>query len=222
MTSRCRAAATPTAPAGTRRRASATAAAPTCGSRRTASASSSRRGLRPRRVRREAAAHMPILDMSPRASKAPIRRVGRRLERSPRRQRDRGLASTPLGPASRRPTAAAAAAATAAAAAAAASCSRRRSTRVDDGTCVQSAADAAWYKCTNGAWVARSSSAGCATRVRLLQLGDAGRRRPAARLRAVRLEQRLVPVQRAGAGSKPVDVAGQSGPIGACSEMDAL
>ncbi|HEX7704321.1 MAG TPA: GH25 family lysozyme [Kofleriaceae bacterium] len=32
---------------------------------------------------------------------------------------------------------------------------------VDEGTCVQSASDAAWYQCSSGMWVARSSASSC-------------------------------------------------------------
>ncbi len=34
---------------------------------------------------------------------------------------------------------------------------------VDDGTCVQAASDAKWYRCDAGTWTAIASSAGCAT-----------------------------------------------------------
>lgn len=87
---------------------------------------------------------------------------------------------------------------------------------VDDGTCVQSADDGDWYKCTNGAWVAKSSSSGCATAYGYCDSASLGRSVPARTC-----------VQSASSGTwfqcngqgwvTPVSTAAKTGPLGDCS-----
>jgi hypothetical protein len=89
------------------------------------------------------------------------------------------------------------------------------------GTCVQAAGDGAWYECVDGAWAARASSAGCATAYGWCDSATLGKSVPPRSC-----------VQSAASGTwfqcngqgwvKPVDVAAQTGPIGACSELHPL
>lgn len=173
----------------------------------------------------EAAAHMPILDMSPRASKALYNVSGAGWSDHLVVNVTEVSSSTPLGPCDATGGGGGGGSGSGdmgGGGTTGASCSSATLDRdVDDGTCVQSAADAAWYECTNGAWVARSSSAGCASAYAFCSSPTLGKDVPP---RAC--------VQSAASSTwfqcngqdwvKPVDVANQSGPIGTCSEMDAL
>jgi hypothetical protein len=92
---------------------------------------------------------------------------------------------------------------------------------VDDGTCVQSATDAKWYACESGAWVAKSSSSGCASAYGFCASATLGKSVPPRTC-----------VQSAASSSwfqcngqgwvTPVDTAAETGPIGACSSWNAL
>lgn len=172
----------------------------------------------------EAAAHMPILDMSPRASKALYNVSGAGWSDHLVVNVTEVSSSTPLGPCQATDGGGGGSGSgdMGGGGGTGASCSSATLDRdVDDGTCVQSAADAAWYECTNGAWVARSSSSGCATAYAFCSSPTLGKSVPPRSC-----------VQSAASSTwfqcngqswvKPVDVASQSGPIGTCSEMDAL
>jgi len=165
----------------------------------------------------ENAAHSPILDMSPRASKALYGVSGAGWSDHLVVNVTEVSASTPLGPCQ-----ASGGGDTGGGGTTGASCSSATLDRdVDDGTCVQSATDAAWYECTNGAWVARSSSAGCATAYAFCSSPTLGKDVPPRA--CVQSASNSVWYQCNGQDwAKPVDVAGQTGPIGACSEWDAL
>ena len=167
----------------------------------------------------ENAAHMPILDMSPRASKALYGVSGAGWSDHLVVNVTEVSSSTPLGPCD---TSGGGGGSGDMGGGGAASCSSATLDRdVDDGTCVQSAADAAWYQCTNGAWIARSSSAGCATAYGFCSSPTLGTDVPPRA--CVQSASNSVWYQCNGQEwAKPVDVAGQTGPIGACSEMDAL
>ena len=92
---------------------------------------------------------------------------------------------------------------------------------VDDGTCVQSATDAAMYQCTAGAWVAKTGTAGCTETYGYCASATLGTSVPARTC-----------VQSAASGSwfqcngqgwvTSVDTAAQTGPIGACSSWHKL
>ena len=89
------------------------------------------------------------------------------------------------------------------------------------GTCVQSATDGEWYSCTAGAWVAKASSAGCAAAYGFCDSATLGEAVPART--CVQARSNSTWYQCNGQGwVSPVDVAGQAGPIGACSSMHAL
>jgi hypothetical protein len=103
-----------------------------------------------------------------------------------------------------------------------ASCSSATLDRdVDDGTCVQSASDSAWYQCDNGSWVATSSTASCTESYGFCSSATLGKNVPARTC-----------VQSASSGDwfqcngqgwvTPVDTAAQSGPLGDCSSWNPL
>ncbi|HEY5933134.1 MAG TPA: hypothetical protein VIU61_00785 [Kofleriaceae bacterium] len=92
---------------------------------------------------------------------------------------------------------------------------------VDDGVCVQAASDAKWYQCTSGAWVARSSSAGCAQAYGFCQSATLGR--AVAPRTCVQAASSSTWFQCNGQSwVTPVDTAAQTGPIGACSSWNPL
>ena len=92
---------------------------------------------------------------------------------------------------------------------------------VDEGTCVQAASDAKWYQCQAGAWVGRSSSAGCAVAFGFCSSATLGTDVPART--CVQAASNSTWYQCNGQGwVKPVDVASETGPIGSCSTMNPL
>ena len=92
---------------------------------------------------------------------------------------------------------------------------------VDAGTCVQAASDALLYQCTNGAWVAKSSTTGCTASYLFCPSPTLG----------LDVAPRGC-VQSAASGTwfqcngqdwvKPVSTSTKTGPIGACSEWNPL
>ncbi len=92
---------------------------------------------------------------------------------------------------------------------------------VEDGTCVQSATDAAWYQCTAGAWVSRSSSTGCASAFGYCSSATLGR--DVAPRTCVQAASTSKWYQCNGQGwVTPVDTADRSGPLGSCSTWNPL
>jgi hypothetical protein len=92
---------------------------------------------------------------------------------------------------------------------------------VAEGTCVQSAGDAAWYTCTGGAWVGRASSAGCSTAYAWCSSATLGESVPPRT--CVQAASNSSWYQCNGQGwVRPVDVAASTGPIGACSTVHPL
>jgi hypothetical protein len=92
---------------------------------------------------------------------------------------------------------------------------------VDEGTCVQAASDAQWYQCQAGMWVGRSSSAGCATAFGFCNSATLGTSVPPRT--CVQAASNSTWYQCNGQSwVKPVDVASETGPIGACSTMNPL
>lgn len=87
---------------------------------------------------------------------------------------------------------------------------------VDDGTCVQSADDADWYQCKNGAWVAKASSSGCATAYGYCSSATLGEDVPART--CVQSGSSGLWFQCNGQGwVSPVSTSMKSGPLGSCS-----
>lgn len=103
-----------------------------------------------------------------------------------------------------------------------ASCSSATLDRdVAAGTCVQAASDGIWYECVNGAWSARSSSAGCATAYGWCDSATLGRDVPPRT--CVQSGTSSTWFQCNGQGwVMPVDTAAHSGPLGDCSEWHPL
>ena len=92
---------------------------------------------------------------------------------------------------------------------------------VDEGTCVQSATDAAWYRCDAGAWVARGSAASCTESYGYCQSATLGTSVPPRT--CVQSAASSTWFQCNGQGwVTPVDTAAETGPLGACSSWHAL
>jgi hypothetical protein len=92
---------------------------------------------------------------------------------------------------------------------------------VADGVCVQSASDSIWYGCQNGAWVARSSSAGCTEAYGFCNSATLGRN-VAART-CVQAASNSVWYQCNGQGwVTPVSTTAKTGPIGDCATWNPL
>lgn len=92
---------------------------------------------------------------------------------------------------------------------------------VADGTCVQSATDGGMYKCTGGAFVATTSTASCTDTYRYCSSATLGTSVPPRT--CVQAASNSEWYQCNGQGwVTPVDVAGESGPIGACATMHPL
>ena len=103
-----------------------------------------------------------------------------------------------------------------------ASCSSSTLDRdVDDGTCVQSASDESWYQCTNGTWDSIDSSASCDVAYAWCDSATLGESVPP-----------LTCVQSASSGTwfqcngqtwvTPVDTSSESGPLGDCASWNPL
>ncbi|HTL36736.1 MAG TPA: hypothetical protein VL326_26560 [Kofleriaceae bacterium] len=92
---------------------------------------------------------------------------------------------------------------------------------VEDGVCVQSATDSAWYECTNGTWTARSSSAGCTEAYGFCSSATLGRNVPART--CVQAASNSVWYQCNGQNwTTPVSTSTKSGPIGDCATWNPL
>jgi lysozyme len=92
---------------------------------------------------------------------------------------------------------------------------------VDAGTCVQAASDAKWYTCTNGAWVVRSSSAGCANAFAWCSSATLGKNVPPRT--CVQAQSDQIWYQCDGkTWVDPVNLSTGVGPAGTCSSEHAL
>ena len=92
---------------------------------------------------------------------------------------------------------------------------------VTDGTCVQASNDAKWYQCTNGTWTAKSSSAGCPTAYGFCASATLGRN--VAPRTCVQAASDSKWYQCNGQGwVTPVSTSTKEGPIGACSTWNPL
>ena len=92
---------------------------------------------------------------------------------------------------------------------------------VEDGVCVQSASDAQWYECDNGTWTAKASSAGCAQAFGFCSSATLGRDVPART--CVQAASNSQWYQCNGQGwVTPVSTSAKSGPIGDCATWNPL
>ena len=164
----------------------------------------------------EAAAHLPIIDVSPRATKVLFGIAGAGWSDHKVVTVTEVPTSTPLGECQAEPGGGGGGGTDTS------SCASATLDRdVTAGTCVQSATDGAWYKCTAGNWVANSSTTGCSASYAWCDSPTLGH--AVAPRSCVQSAASSTWFQCNGQGwVKPVDVAGQSGPIGDCSEMHPL
>ncbi len=176
----------------------------------------------------ENAAHSPVMDMSPRASKALYGVSSAGWSDHITVNVTEVDASTPLGPCSSVSTGGGGGGSGSGSGSGGggtgtgASCNSATLDRdVDDGTCVQSATDQAWYQCTNGSWTAISSSSGCATAFAWCNSATLGYAVPPRT--CVQSASTSNWYQCNGQGwVTPVDTTAETGPIGACSSWNAL
>ena len=92
---------------------------------------------------------------------------------------------------------------------------------VDDGECVQAASDGNWYQCTNGSWNAIASTASCTMSYGWCSSATLGRDVPPRT--CVQSAASSNWFQCNGQGwVTPVDTASETGPIGACSSWNPL
>jgi hypothetical protein len=92
---------------------------------------------------------------------------------------------------------------------------------VETGVCVQSATDGDWYECTDGEWTSRASSAGCAEAYGYCSSATLGRDVPARTCVQAASDSKWYQCN----GQHwvtPVNASTGTGPIGDCSEMNAL
>ena len=168
----------------------------------------------------ENAAHSPVMDMSPRASKALYGVSSAGWSDHITVNVTEVDASTPLGLCSSVSTGGGGGGGGGGGTGAA--CSSSTLDRdVDDGTCVQSATDQAWYQCTNGSWTAIASNAGCTTSFAWCNSATLGYAVPPRTCVQSASTSRWYQCN----GQNwvtPVDTAAESGPIGACSSWNAL
>jgi hypothetical protein len=162
----------------------------------------------------ENAAHSPIIDVSPRVSKALFNESGAGWSDHLVVTVTEVAAGTPLGPCvgggppPPPPPGSTCASAT-------------LDRDVEDGTCVQSASDALWYQCTAGQWVSRSGSSGCASAFGFCSSATLGKN--VAPRTCVQAASDSHWYQCNGQSwVTPVDTGAQSGPIGACSTWNPL
>jgi len=160
----------------------------------------------------ENAAGSPILDVSPKVSKALFNLTGAGWSDHEIVTVEEVAAATPLGPCSSSPTPTPTTT----------SCSSATLDRdVAEGTCVQSDTDAKWYACSAGAWVAKSGTSGCTQTYGYCESATLGE--SVAPRTCVQARSNSTWYQCNGQGwVSPVDVSAQEGPLGACSTMHAL
>jgi hypothetical protein len=158
----------------------------------------------------ENAAGEPIIDVSPKVARALFDTSGFGYSDHQVVTVTEVADTTPLGPCTSSPPPTAA------------SCPSATLDRdVPDGTCVQSAGDAAWYTCTAGTWTPRSSPTGCTTAYAWCASATLGESVPPRTC-----------VQSASSSTwfqcngqswvRPVDLATSTGPIGACASLHPL
>lgn len=159
----------------------------------------------------EAAAHMPIIDVSPLVSKALFGESGAGWSDHLVVTVTEVAATTPLGPCQSDPGPSTST-----------SCTSATLDRdVASGTCVQSADDGAMYQCSAGNWIAKSGTTGCTSTYAWCNSATLGKNVPPRT--CVQAASNGVWYQCNGQGwVTPVNVAAATGPIGDCSSMNEL
>ncbi len=170
----------------------------------------------------ENAAKMPIIDVSPLASKHLFGMSGAGWSDRKIVTVEEVPTSTPLGPCSSTGTTGGTGTGGTGGTTAAVTCSSATLDRdVAEGTCVQSATDRGMYKCTSAGFVATTSTASCTSTFAYCSSATLGISVPART--CVQAASTSTWFQCNGQNwVTPVDVAAQEGPIGACSAMHAL
>jgi len=92
---------------------------------------------------------------------------------------------------------------------------------VSEGTCVQQASDARWMKCTAGQWVTRTSAASCTSNYGFCDSATLGRAVPARTCVQAASDSKWYQCNGT-SWATPVATATKMGPIGACSTWNAL
>jgi hypothetical protein len=175
----------------------------------------------------ETAAHSPILDVSPAASKLLFNESSAGWSDHFAVTVTEVSAATPLGPCEAAPppppgTTTEGGGSGSGMTSAGAACSSATLDRdVDDGTCVQAASDANWYQCDNGAWDSIANDSACDVSFAFCQSATLGRAVPARTC-----------VQSASTGTwyqcngttwvSPVSTSTESGALGDCSSWNPL
>lgn len=173
----------------------------------------------------ENAAGMPILDVSPKVSKALFNESGAGYSDHLQITVEEVSASTPLGPCTAAPpppppggggTGGGGGTSTPT------SCSSATLDRdVSEGTCVQSADDADWYQCQGGSWVAKSGTSGCTASYGYCDSATLGDAVPARTCVQAASDHKWYQCNGQG-WVTPVTTATKTGPIGVCSSWHTL
>ena len=168
----------------------------------------------------EAAAGMPVLDMSPSAAKALYGVSGAGWSDHLVVTATEVDGSTPLGACAS--GGGGGGSGSGSGSSGGASCSSATLDRdVDDGTCVQSASDQSWYRCDDGSWDAISTSAGCASAFAWCSSATLGEAVPPRT--CVQSASNSVWYQCNGQSwVTPVDTSSETGPIGDCASWNPL
>ncbi|HUS27213.1 MAG TPA: hypothetical protein VMZ53_01855 [Kofleriaceae bacterium] len=169
----------------------------------------------------ETAAHMPIIDVTPMASKALFGASGAGWSDHLVVTVEEVATSVPLGPCTATPPGGGGGGTMNPPAGSASCASATLDRDVEDGVCVQSATDSLWYACNNGTWAARSSSAGCAEAYGFCNSATLGKNVPART--CVQAASNSVWYQCNGQGwVTPVSTSAKSGPLGDCATWNPL
>ena len=170
----------------------------------------------------ETAAHKAVMDLSPRASKALYGVSGAGWSDHLLVTVTEVASGTALGPCTTSDDGGGGGSGSGGGSTGSAICSSSTLDRdVDDGTCVQSATDALWYRCDNGSWTGVASSAGCASAFAWCSSATLGYDVPPRT--CVQSASTSLWYQCNGQSwVRPVDTAAESGALGACSSWNPL
>jgi hypothetical protein len=170
----------------------------------------------------ENAAGMPILDVSPKVSRLLFNEAGAGWSDHMVINVTEVSASTPLGPCSTTTPPPPPSNGGGGTTPTASTCHSSTLDRdVSEGTCVQSDADAKWYACSAGAWVAKSSTSGCTATYGYCESATLGE--SVAPRTCVQAASNSTWYQCNGTGwASPVSTSTKTGPIGACSTWNPL
>lgn len=165
----------------------------------------------------EAAAHMPIIDVSPLVSKALFNESGAGWSDHMVVTVTEVADTTPLGPCASDPGGGGGGGGPTTTTCSSATLDRD----VSSGTCVQSADDGDMYQCNAGSWVAKSGTTGCTATYAFCSSATLGKNVPPRT--CVQAASNSVWYQCNGQGwVTPVNVSAGTGPIGDCSSMNEL